>query len=130
MTAHKYPIEVRWGEMDALGHVNNAVYLQYFEAARIAWFDSGELGSANPDNGPVVVQSNCTYHRPVVYPCRLQVLTRLQQVGNSSFVLSQNLHGCSDDTLYAEASITCVWVDRQTGRPARAPDFLRGLLDG
>ena len=129
MTVYKYPIDVRWGEMDALGHVNNAVYLQYFEAARIAWFDSMDYVSGNPDHGPVVVQSNCSYHKPVVYPCQLQVVTRLQQVGNSSFVLLQNLCGRSDDTLYAEAHITCVWVDRQTGRPARASDFLRGLLD-
>ena len=127
-TVTAYPIDVRWGEMDALGHVNNVVYLQYFEAARIRWFDGFGFVSGNPESGPVVLQSNCTYLKPVVYPCQLQVLTQLQKVGNSSFTLSQTLLGSDDDTLYAEALFTCVWVDRQTGRPARAPDFLRRLL--
>lgn len=41
---HEMVIPIRWGDMDAMGHVNNTVYFRYLETVRIAWF--GSLGSA------------------------------------------------------------------------------------
>jgi acyl-CoA thioester hydrolase len=129
MTSHKYQIEVRWGEMDALGHVNNAVYLQYFEAARVEWFSTLGHVTGNQTSGPVVLQSNCTYRAPVVFPCRLNVLTQLISVGNTSFALSQSLVGSEDGKDYTEAMITCVWVDRKTGKPVAVPELIRRILN-
>ena len=128
MTSHPYPIDVRWGEMDALGHVNNVEYLRYFESARVEWLSNIGHITGNPNCGPVVLQSNCTYRKAVVYPCRLNVMTQLQRVGNSSFDLSQCLSGSDDNSVYAEALITCVWVDRKTGRPTPVADYIRQQL--
>jgi acyl-CoA thioester hydrolase len=128
MNQHQYPVDVRWGEMDALGHVNNAEYLRYFESARIEWMASTGHLIANPDSGSVVLQTTCRYIAPVEYPCQLNVLTILSKVGNSSFTFSHKLVGVADDKLYTEAEVICVWVDRETGKPKRVPDFIRSLL--
>ena len=128
MNQHCYSIDVRWGEMDALGHVNNAEYLRYFESARIEWLVDAGHHIANPDSGSVVLQSTCRYFAPVEYPCKLNVLTRLSKVGNTSFTFLHKLVGVADDKLYTEAEVVCVWLDRATGKPQRVPDMIRACL--
>jgi len=85
----KVDLEVRWGDMDALGHVNNARYLTYFETARIAYFE--KLG---PDKRitiegvtPVLARVSCDYLRPVEYPATLQVGVRVTKLGNTSMTV-------------------------------------------
>ncbi len=126
---HEFPIDVRWGEMDALGHVNNVVYLSYFEAARVEWLASIGHKTGSTVSGPVVLQTTCTYKVPVVYPCQVKVVTRLQKVGNSSFTLSQNIYNRgSGERLYTESVTICVWVDRASGKSLRVPDVIRRAL--
>ena len=129
MNQHKFPIDVRWGEMDALGHVNNVEYLRYFEAARIDWFASLGHVIGNPDSGAVILRADCTYLLSAVYPAALQVVTQLKRLGNSSFDLTQRLVDKTESTIYTEAEVTCVWVDRNSQKPIPAPDFIRSLLD-
>jgi acyl-CoA thioester hydrolase len=80
-------IDVQWGEMDAFGHVNNAVYLRYFESARIAYirrmsqkgvFDTGQII-------PVLAETACRYRRPVRYPDRLIVGCTITEVHEHGF---------------------------------------------
>ena len=71
---HVERIAVRWGDMDAMGHVNNTVYFRYMEQARIAWFESlvpqaeqwGEVGI-------VIVNASCNFRRPINYPGTVEV---------------------------------------------------------
>lgn len=125
---HEYPIDARWGEMDALGHINNAEYLRYFETARVTWFASMGYDIMADPQGPVILKLNTTYHLPVVYPCQLKVVSRVTKVGNSSFVVNQQIVGLDDETLYTEAETICVWMDRASNKPTAAPDFVRQLL--
>jgi len=66
---HVEKIPVRWGDMDAMGHVNNAVYFRYMEQARIAWFETlvprAEAWSAM---SIVIVNASCTFRKPINYP--------------------------------------------------------------
>lgn len=64
-TAH---IPVRWGDMDSYGHVNNTLYFQYLEEARVAWFETLGIDLEGAAEGPVVLQSLHTYLKPVVHP--------------------------------------------------------------
>jgi acyl-CoA thioester hydrolase len=66
---HVEAIPMRWGDMDAMGHVNNTVYFRYMEQARIAWFDRlmPERG-ARGGLGIVVVSSACNFRKPLAYP--------------------------------------------------------------
>ena len=72
---HAIRIPIRWGDMDAMGHVNNTVYFRYFEQARISWF--GEIGCA-PDpggEGPVIVNAHCSFIKQLKYPGEIEVNT-------------------------------------------------------
>ena len=64
----QYEIPIRWGDMDAMGHVNNTVYFRYMEQTRISWFDAMGIDQ-NPDGeGPLVVNAHCTFLRQFEYP--------------------------------------------------------------
>ena len=65
---HRMTIPIRWGDMDAMGHVNNTVYFRYLETIRIDWLQG--IGCA-PDplgEGPVIVNAFCTFHKQLEYP--------------------------------------------------------------
>ena len=90
-------IDVQWGEMDAFGHVNNVVYLRYFESARIAYmrrmsqkgvFDTGQII-------PVLAETACRYRRPVRYPDHLIVGCTITEVHEHGF--SQEYEIYSDE---------------------------------
>ena len=123
-------LPVRWGDQDALGHVNNAVYMTYFEQARIEYLASlAPDGAAWPGpetQGPVLVAANVTFRRPVMYPATVVVEVTRGEPGTSSLPLDYRLTVEGDSaTTYAEARMTLVWVDRATGRPTALPEMLR-----
>ena len=68
-------IDVAWGDMDALGHVNNSVYFKYFESARIAYFQAISLFSLFnlKETGPVLSKTSCRYLLPVFFPDQLNI---------------------------------------------------------
>jgi acyl-CoA thioester hydrolase len=66
-------MRMRWGDMDALGHMNNTVYFRYFEQARIAWFDAIGADYKKLPEGPILGSIACRFVLPAVYPCDLEV---------------------------------------------------------
>ena len=99
----EYPLEIRWGDMDALGHVNNVIYFRYFEQARAAWLASiGEEGTINcADQGPLIITADATYLKPVVYPAQLLIRMLGEAPGRSSFVVRYEIFKRDDpETIY------------------------------
>jgi acyl-CoA thioester hydrolase len=90
-TLDDYPvvvtIPVAWGEMDALGHVNNIIYFRYFETARMRYLEQAGLIDIMKDIGigPILARTSCTYRVPVYYPDTLSVGTRVSTIGNTHF---------------------------------------------
>jgi acyl-CoA thioester hydrolase len=129
---HEIELEIRWGDMDALGHVNNATYFTYFEQVRIAWLQSIGRGTSvggTQGSGPVVVNAFCNFRRAVVYPARLRVAMHGGTPGRSSFETYYEIRDADDPELvYATGSAKVVWVDRETSRSMRVPDEIRALL--
>src|SRR5215217_4274217 len=82
---HMMRMPIRWGDMDMMGHVNNAMYFTYLETARIDWFTS--LGcSPNPaGEGPVLINAACTFIKQLEYPGDIEVRTFIGDFGRSSF---------------------------------------------
>ena len=82
----KVDVEVRWGDMDALGHVNNSRYLTFFETGRIAYFERVGPDKRLTVEGtiPVLAHVEVDYLRPVEYPASLQVCVRVVRVGTTS----------------------------------------------
>jgi len=80
-------IPVAWGEMDALGHVNNIVYFRYFETARMRYLEQAGLIDIMKEIGigPILAKTSCTYRIPIHYPDTLSVGTRVSTIGNTHF---------------------------------------------
>ena len=79
-TAFEQP--VAWGDMDAFGHVNNTIYLRYFETARVRYFDAApELAGFKGAEIPVIANISCTYKRAVKYPDTLTFHVVVESMG-------------------------------------------------
>lgn len=125
-------IQVRSYELDAFGHLNHAVYLNYFEEARVrtleeAGFPLGDL--LDRDWGVHVVRVEVDYRREAFLGDRLRIRTRVDEAKRSSIAVLQQAHKAGRDTteLVCEARVVWVWVD-ETGRPQRVPDEVRDAL--
>lgn len=125
------PIDVRWGDMDAMGHVNNATYFTYLESARVHLFAT--LGSAGfweqHGAGPVLAGVSCNFRVPVVYPARLEIGTNVTRVGNSSFHLAHAFFHEGEETLVADAASITVWIDYARNKSTPLPDSVRQGLE-
>jgi acyl-CoA thioester hydrolase len=123
---------IRWGDMDAMGHVNNTVYFKYMETARIAWFE--QIGGApSPEGeGPVIVNANCTFLKQLKYPGEIEVTTFVGPPGRSSFQVTHEIRLVGADgkagDLYAEGGAKTVWVNMQAEKSVPLPDAVRALL--
>jgi acyl-CoA thioester hydrolase len=119
---------IRWGDMDALGHVNNTVYFRYFEQARIEWVSKldPEGRAYASGSGPVIVNASCTFLEPLVYPGEIEVRMFLCDAGRSSVASHYEIH--MDGKLYAEGAAKIVWIDRASGRSISLPDTIAAPL--
>lgn len=87
-SAHPIAIElpVLWSDMDALGHVNNAVYARWLEQARIAYFE--RVGLVGGSVGPILARQVIDFVAPVVHPDRVRVAVGVSRIGTTSLTLS------------------------------------------
>ena len=122
---------IRWGDMDALGHVNNTIYFRYMEQIRVEWLERmGFDLNATRAEGVVVVNAGCTFLRPLTYPGNVEVCMFFDKPGRSSLQTYYELRKVGEDTVYAEGAAKMVWVDQTTGRSAPLPDWiLRTIAD-
>ncbi|MGN6317542.1 acyl-CoA thioesterase [Trinickia sp.] len=122
---------IRWGDMDAFGHVNNTVYFRYMEQVRISWFESiGMVGGADRGQGPVIVNASMEFLRQLHYPGDIVGRMTVGQPGRSSFDTGFELRRADDPgTLYARGAARCVWIDYAAGRSVPLPEALRARLE-
>ncbi|MFQ5755437.1 MAG: acyl-CoA thioesterase [Acidiferrobacterales bacterium] len=127
---HSLTFPVRWGDMDALGHINSATYFTYMEQARVGWLESlGIKIAADVSEGPVIATATCTFEQPVIYPANLEVRLYGGPPGRSSFESYYELRDAArPDTVFAQGRARVVWVDYSTGRSAPLPPEIRKLL--
>lgn len=124
---HTYRFDVRWGDMDALGHVNNSRYFTYFEQARVDWMRTLPGGGFSDGTGPVLARTACDFKRPITYPATLHIDVYAGEPGRSSLPTTYDVRD-DDGTLYARGEAVIVWVDRATGRPTALPDAVHAAL--
>lgn len=126
---HLARIPVRWSDLDALGHVNNAAYLTYCEQARIDVLTAIAPEWWTDEQGPVVAQASIRYRRPIRATGTVLVEVGFETPGRSSLGTTYRLALASDPaTTVAEADALLVWVDAATGRPTPLPEALREAL--
>lgn len=126
---HATRMQIRWGDMDAMGHVNNTVYFRYLEQARIEWFTSAGIEPDPAGEGPVIVNAHCSFIRQLKYPGEIEVLTYVGAPGRSSFETWHEIRRSdSPEVLAAEGGAKVVWVDFPKEKSAPLPDRVKALL--
>jgi acyl-CoA thioester hydrolase len=118
---------LRWGDMDALGHVNNTLYFRYMEQARIEWLQRllpGHIGDAALPI--VIVNASCTFLLPLVYPGEVEVRMLLGDPGRTSVGSFYEIR--MNGEKYAEGAAKIVWLDPASGRPAPLPENVAAPL--
>ena len=129
---HTVNLPIRWGDMDAMGHVNNTVYFRFMEEARVDWFQvSGfnDRGALPPDCGPVVIHAECTFRRALTYPGTVQVRLLLGDVGRASVTFHYEMRPSYDaDVIYAEAASKGCWIDMKVSKSIPLPAAVRALV--
>ena len=123
-------VPVAWGDMDALGHVNNAVYFRYFETARISFFAELGLGSIGQPSGvgPILHSASCRFRIPLTHPDTVTVGAQIGEVGDDRFVMRYRAVSHQHGAVAADGESLIVTFDYATGRKARVPDDLRARL--
>ena len=125
---HRAPLQTRWMDNDAYGHVNNVVYYSYFDTVINAWL-IGE-GGLDIGGGPVIglcVESHCQYLAPATYPQALEAGLRVAHLGRSSVRYEVGIFQAG--ALCAHGYFVHVFVDRTSRRPAELPGKLRACLE-
>ena len=123
------PIATRWMDNDVYGHVNNVVYYSFFDTAVNAWLV--EKGVLDIEKGPViglVVETGCTYARPVAFPEEVQAGIAVSRIGTSSvrYEIGLFVKGASEPA--AQGFFVHVYVDRETRRPRPLDDRWKTVL--
>jgi acyl-CoA thioester hydrolase len=123
-------IPVAWGDMDAMGHVNNAVYFRYFETARISFF--AELGldriEGSSGVGPILHSASCRYRIPLTHPDTVTVGAQIGDVGEDRFVMRYRAVSHRHGAVAADGESLIVTFDYAAGAKAPVPDELAARL--
>ena len=118
-------LEVRWRDVDALGHVNNAVYFNYLEQARLHYMrELGFLPPNSTDVGVIIAEASCRFKSPLKLGERVTIRTRVCEFRRSSFIFEYRIEG-GDGRLAATARTVQMCYDYEDQRPSSIPDEWR-----
>ena len=118
------PIALRWSDLDAFNHVNNARYLTFLEQARIEWFETLDQPWMTEVVAPVVANATLNFKQPIEYPASIAVELFTGRLGNTSVTIGHRIVA-ADGTVHCDGHVVAVWVDRQSGKPMPLPAALR-----
>ena len=123
-------IPVAWGEMDSLGHVNNAVYFRYFETARIAYFYELEflVLMETTGVGPILASTQCKFKRPLKYPDTVLVGARGTDILEDRFTTHYRVVSKEQGAVVAEGEGLIVTYDYSKNQKAEIPGIIRDRI--
>ena len=127
---HFLEITTRWMDNDVYGHVNNVVYYSFFDTLVNRYLiDSGALDFRDGNVIGLVVETRCSYFKPVAYPDRITAALAVEHLGTSSVRYRLAIFRNDDDDAAAQGHFVHVYVDRAANRPVPLPDALRKALE-
>ena len=123
-------IPVAWGDMDAFGHVNNTIYLRWFESARIAFFGAVQIPHRDvaQTEAPILARTSCTFELPLTYPDTVRVQCTIGRVGTKSFTMLYEVHSERHGRRAAQGDGVIVWYDYASASTVPLPEPLRQRL--
>jgi acyl-CoA thioester hydrolase len=125
-----HPIEVRYGDLDPQGHLNNAKYLTYIEQARIAYIQHLGLwsGGSFHDIGIILAEARLTFKAPILWGQPIRVGVRVDRLGNKSFEVFYTIEDAQSGHEHASGSTVQVAYDYHTGQTIPIPDQWRETI--
>ena len=120
--------KIRFGDLDPLGHVNNAAYSTFSESGRVAFVDALGWPALSAETMWVLARLTIEFRAPLRFPGRVEVGTRPARIGRSSVVFTQGMF--AGEVCAATAVAVAVLADRGTERSTPLPDELRRRLEG
>lgn len=126
---HEMQIPIRWGDMDAMGHVNNVSYFRYLETARIEWLSTAGFAPDPAGEGFVIINAFCNFLVQLEYPGTVLAKTYVANPGRSSFDSYTTLERTDQPGVVSAAGgATIVWVNFPQQKSMPFPDRLRQFL--
>ncbi len=127
---HFLAIETRWMDNDVYGHVNNVVYYSFFDTAVNRYLiDEGVLDIRDGETIGFVVETFCTFEKPIAFPDRVTAGIRVARIGTSSVRYEIGIFRSDDDESAAHGHFVHVYVDRAEGRSRPIPERMRAALE-
>jgi len=131
-----YPVVVEfpvaWGEMDAMGHVNNVVYFRYFESARIAYFEKMNLLGYMTETGigPILGEISCKFKIPLSYPDRVLIGAKVVRIEEDRFIMNHLVVSIKHQKVAAEGESVLVTYNYREGKKVTVPEVVKqSILD-
>lgn len=116
------PVEIRFRDMDSLGHVNNAVFITYMETARIKYMLNLVGSQYLSDLRIILAEVTCTYRSPAYWGATLEVGVRITEIGNKSFAMEYRIEDQATRRLVASGSSVQVAYDYDAQTSIPVPD--------
>lgn len=119
-------IEVRWRDLDAFNHVNNANFLTYLEEARMVWLNALPGPWKDDRVSPLLAAVQVNFRRPIGWPETVAVVLFAGRIGRTSITLEHRIVSAADAGLvYADGEAVMVWADTRTGKSVELPEVVR-----
>jgi len=126
---HEMLMPIRWGDMDAYGHVNNTIYFRYMEQARVEWITSLGYSVAPGRESMLMINGFCNFYQQLSYPGELILKTSIGVIGRSSLDIYTEMYlTTAPEMLVAEGGATMVWVDLTTNQSTPWPEHILQIL--
>lgn len=122
-------LSVRWRDLDAFGHVNNAKFLSYAEEARLQWMQALDGHGIYPGASPVVAAIKMNYRAQLHWPEDLAITLTAERIGNTSLTVGHRIASASDPSrVYGDGHAVVVWIG-DNGRPVPLPGAVRSAVE-
>lgn len=123
-------IEVRYGDLDPQGHVNNAKFLTYMEQGRVFYLKQLKLweGGSFMDMGIILADVQLTFHKAIQFGDPVRVGVRITRIGNKSMTSEYRLEGARDDSIFATGTSVLVAYDYHLKHSVAIPEEWRKTI--
>lgn len=122
-------IPIRWGDMDAMNHVNNTSYFRYMETCRIDWMRSIGCQPDPQGEGPIIVNAFCNFYRQMQYPGDVLIRMYTSSPRRSTFESWATMARADQpDAIDAAGGATTIWVNFPEQKSRALPDWLRAIV--
>jgi acyl-CoA thioester hydrolase len=122
-------VPIRWGDMDAMGHVNNTLYFRYLEIIRVEWLAQNNATPSPAGQGPVIVNAFCNFYKQLEYPGDVLLKLYASDPGRTTFETWVTMEQAEDPgVIYAAGGATTIWVDFPKQKAIDLPDWMREMV--